>query len=168
MPTDLIVGIVGALGGGLIASVTSIATLRSTRRADREQWIADRTWEHATEVAHARRDAFSRYLACENAMIMSAGATASRTSSGSTTDHMPDDQMAVYEALQNAYATALLLASTATQSVILECQTWLDDLVWASWEGRYCEMPRDDLQTDLIAVMQRDAIEPPPLRRTSA
>ncbi|UQX89279.1 hypothetical protein M6D93_04560 [Jatrophihabitans telluris] len=161
MTADVIVGVAGALGGGVVASATSFLTLRATHRAERQRWIADREWEHATDVARARREAYSTFLAHENAIIMSAAAVANRQLGRPPLGHMPDDQVPVYQGLQDAYATALLLASASTQAMIIECQQWLDELVWASWKGQDRPMPRDDLHNDVLAAMQRDAVDPP-------
>jgi hypothetical protein len=49
--TELVVGVIGTLGGGVISLLASLLTLRSTHRSERDRWLADRDWEHATDLA---------------------------------------------------------------------------------------------------------------------
>jgi len=158
MTGDVLVAVIGALGGGVISLLASLLTLRSTHRAERERWLDDRDWEYATTLSAARREAYSKLLACQNAIIMSAAAVRDSPRSGESLTSMPADQAAVYQSLQDAYAIALLLAGPATQKRISDVQQELDQMVWDSWEGKSPDLS-DELFADQLESMKLDAIE---------
>jgi hypothetical protein len=73
---------------------------------------------------------------------------------------MPAGQAAVYGSLQDAYAQSLLLAGPALQKLLIENQNYLDQLVWASWQGKSLDA-RDDLFSDVLAAMHEEVVELP-------
>jgi hypothetical protein len=159
----LVVGIIGALGGGLISMLTSLLTLRSSHRAERTRWVDDRGWEHLSGLSNARRDAYARFLCQQNAMIMVVGSTIDNVQQNHNAFHqMPPDQTAAYQSLQDAYAQSLLLAGSTVQNLLIEYQNYLDQLVRASWQGDFLQA-RDGLYTDLLTAMQKEAVESPQL-----
>jgi hypothetical protein len=159
----LVVGIVGALAGGLVSMLTSLLTLRSSQRAERARWAADRRWEHASGLVTIKRDAYARYLYQGNALIMAAASTRQKVAE----DHkaltqMPPDHAAVYEALEDAWAQSLLLASPSLRVLLEENQNWLGNLMQASWRGETATA-RDRLYEDLLAAMREEVVEEPQL-----
>lgn len=159
----LVVGIVGVLGGGLISMLTSLLTLRSSQRAERARWAADRRWEHASGLANARREAYARFLTQQNALMMAAGSTRQKVEEDrQVLQEMPPDQAPAYQALQDAWAQSLLLAGPPLQKLLVEDQDYLSELVWASWRGKSAE-GRDTLYDDLLAAMREEAVKEPQL-----
>lgn len=159
----LVVGIIGALGGGLISMFTSLLTLRSSHRAERARWVDDRGWEHLSGLSNARRDAYARFLTQQNAIIMAVGSTIHDVQQDHDVFHqMPPSQTAAYRSLQDAYAQVLLLAGSTVQNLLIEYQNYLDQLVRASWQGDFLKA-RDGLYEDLLTAMQKEAVESPRL-----
>ena len=157
----LYIGLVGALGGGLISMLTSVLTLRSSQHSERERWMADRQWEYATGLVSIRRETYAQFLAQLNAVIMTAGSTMTKVQAGHTKlDHMPADQAGVYQAEQDAWAHSLLLAGPALRDLLNEAQNYVSELVWASWQGQPAEQ-RGGLYEDILAAMKVETVEPP-------
>jgi hypothetical protein len=75
---------------------------------------------------------------------------------------MPPDQADVYQALEDAWAQALLLASPQVRVLLEEAHQHLNELVWASWRGEQAEV-RDALYEDLLTSMRDEAVEQPSL-----
>ena len=75
---------------------------------------------------------------------------------------MPPDQASAYQALEDAWAQALLLASPRLRILLEEVHTYLNELVWASWRGEQAE-GRDALYEDVLAAMREEAVEQPHL-----
>ena len=161
--TALVVGIVGALGGGLISMLTSILTLRSSHRAEQARWSAERRWEYLSGLTAARRESYARFLAQQNAVIMAAGATMNEVRHNhKILQEMPASQAEAYQSFQSASAQSLLLADPPLNKLLVECRNYIDELVWASWRGETFTS-RDDLYEDIIKAMQKESAEPPQL-----
>jgi hypothetical protein len=159
----LYIGLVGALGGGLISLLTSMLTLRSSQRSERARWVADRRWEHASGLVSVRREIYAQFLAQLNAVIMTAGSTMTKVQDDKTKlDHLPADQAAAYQAEQDAWAHSLLLAGPSLRALLTEAQDWVSQLVWASWQGKHAEQ-RGGLYEDILAAMQAETVEQPQL-----
>jgi hypothetical protein len=159
----LYVGLVGALGGGLISMLTSLLTLRSSQRSERARWMADRRWEHASGLVSARREIYAQFLAQQNAVIMAAGSTMKKVQDDKTNlDHMPADPRDTYQAAQDAWAQSLLLADPSLRPLLAEAQDFMSQLVWASWRGESAEQ-RSGLYEDVLAAMQAEIVEQPQL-----
>jgi hypothetical protein len=161
--TTLVIGIVGALGGGLISMLTSLLTLRSSQRAEHDRWAADRRWEHASGLAKARQEAYTQFMSQQNAIIMVAASTRDKVRANrQVLQQMPSEQVDTYQALEDAWARSLLLASPRLRILLEEAHSHLNQLVWASWRGEQAEA-RDALYEDLLAAMRDEAVEQPQL-----
>lgn len=159
----LVVGLLGALGGGLISMLTSALTLRSSHRAEQARWVADRRWEFASGLVNARRDTYARFLTQQNAVIMTVGSTMKKVQDDKKIlRQMPTDQAAAYQGLQDAWAQSLLLANPSLRALLEEDQNYLSQRVWASWRGEDFE-GRPGLYGDLLAAMQAEVVEQPQL-----
>jgi hypothetical protein len=157
----LVVGIAGVLGGGLISMLTSLLTLRSSQRAERERWTADRRWEHASALATARQEAYTQFLSRQNALIMVTASTRDEIrGKRRALEQMPPEQTDVYQALEDAWARSLLLASPQLRLLLEETHNYLNELVWASWRGEQAEV-RDALYEELLAAMRDEAVAQP-------
>jgi hypothetical protein len=137
--------------------------LRSSQRAEHDRWAADRHWEHASGLAKARREAYTQFLSRQNAVIMVAGSTRDKMrEKRQVLQQMPLDQADSYQALEDAWAQALLLASPQVRVLLEEAHKYLNELVWASWRGEQAEV-RDALYDDLLTAMRDEAVEQPRL-----
>ncbi len=105
-----VLGLVGALIGSLSSSAVAVVTLRMAQRAENQRRAGDRGWQVDSEVRAARRNAYTRFLAGQNAIIISAGEVASQARRRRAFTEMPVPMRPVYEELQNAWAESLLLA----------------------------------------------------------
>jgi len=148
-----VLGLVGALIGSLSSGAVTVITLRMTQRGENQRRAGDRAWQVESEVRDARRNAYTRFLDRQNAIIVSAGEVASQARGRRGFTEMPAAMRPVYEQLQNAWAESLLLAGPSAREYLKQTQAYLDQLVWKSWEGESLD-PRDRLFEDLLDAMQ--------------
>jgi hypothetical protein len=160
MTSDVAIAVAGTLAGGLISLGSSLLTLRSTHRSERQKWLDDHHWEFSTDLRAQRRKAYSKLLASQNAIIMSAGALRNLQQGKEPLTGMPPDQATVYEANQDAYSVAMLLAGPTVLDAIIEMQNELDQLVWASWKGKIYDQS-GDLFGNQLDSMKIEVVEQP-------
>jgi len=160
-----VLALVGALGGSAIGAAASLLTTHSNRRMEQERRASEQAWSHQSELRTARRQAYSRFLSEQNAIIMEAAAVRDAVArEGRPVSVMPDSTRPIYERLENAWAEALMLAGPDVQAALVETHDALNQMVWASWEGR-----TDDPAGigPLLEAMQAETIERPTSARLS-